>query len=177
MPSIKDFTRYIVHLVIRPDAAKRKFMAKYCSRIKGKRILEIGSGKPVNGKYIYSVKDKFHASNRFECTDIIPEFGHKILDITTMQLKNKYDIIVCFNVLEHVFDFNSAIRNMHAALRNKGQLLVLVPVFYPLHDEPHDYWRYTEHSLRKLFSGFRKITIDHSGLRQFPSFYFVKAEK
>jgi len=94
-----------------------------------------------------------------------------------MRISNRYDIIICFNVLEHVFDFHPAIENMHRALKKNGQLLVLVPAFYPLHDEPHDYWRYTEHSLGKLFSIFKKVSIEHFGIRQYPFSYFVAARK
>ena len=82
MALAKSIARAFSHLVFQPGMAKRKFLGKYCSNIKGKTILEIGSGKPANGKYPYSVRQYFEKNNKFECTDINPKFGHKVLDIT-----------------------------------------------------------------------------------------------
>lgn len=49
--------------------------------------------------------------------------------------------------------------------------------FYPLHDEPHDYWRFTEHALRMLLADFSEVRIDCSGPRKAPVFYFATAIK
>ena len=76
-----------------------------------------------------------------------------------------------------MFDFHNGIKNLHKALKNGGQLMILVPMFYPLHDEPQDYWRYTEPSLRKLLSIFKTVQIDYYGNREYPFFYFVVAVK
>tara|TARA_Y100000310_G_scaffold345466_1_gene465317 strand:+ start:27473 stop:28006 length:534 start_codon:yes stop_codon:yes gene_type:complete len=177
MPQRKQFFRLLTHLIFQPKCAKNGFFKKYCSKIHNKKILEIGSGKRVNGKLIYSVADFFKKnSNEVTLSDVNPKFNHKIVDITKSVPKG-FDVIVCANVMEHVFDFNSAIKNLHKALKNGGQLLIYVPVFYPLHDEPSDYWRYTEHSLRKLLSRFKKVDIDYYGKRELPFFYFVIAIK
>jgi hypothetical protein len=48
-----------------------------------------------------------------------------------------------------------------------------MPFIYPLHDEPEDYWRLTEHNLRNLFSDFLIEDFQHTGLRQFPSQYIL----
>ena len=173
----KSFTRSLTHIIFQPGRAKKKFLNKYCSKISSKKILEIGSGKKVNGKFIYSTADFFRKNNnKVVLSDANPQFGHKVVDITKSCPKG-YDVIVCFSVLEQIFDFHSAIKNMHKSLKKNGQLVVLVPAFYPLHDEPYDYWRFTEHSLRKLFSTFSKIEVDYYGKREFPYFYFIVAAK
>jgi len=173
----KSIFRLLSHIVFNPDGAKKRFLRKYCSQIHNKKILEIGSGKRVNGSLKYSVADYFKKnSNKVVLSDINPRYGHKIVDITK-SVPKEFDVIICFNVLEHVFNFHNAIKNLHRSLKNDGQLMVLVPAFYPLHDEPRDYWRYTEHSLRKLFSAFEKVEIEHYGKREFPFFYFVRATK
>lgn len=146
---------------------------------RNKTILEIGSGKPVKGKYSYSTKHLIHESNTFLPTDIDPSFGHPILDITTMKDENKYDVIICMNVLEHVYDTKSALANMHRSLRKGGTLLIGVPMNYPLHDEPHDYWRFTEHVLRRLLedAGYTITTFKHKGMRKYPFAYYIEAKK
>lgn len=144
---------------------------------KGKTVLEIGSGKMENGKYGYSAEHLFQDAKEFIKTDINPEFGHTVLDITTMTTKSKYDIILCLNVLEHVYDFQVAVDNLHRSLKKGGLLIVAVPFAFPLHDEPGDYWRFTEHALRKILGNFSDIELTHQRLRRWPTGYFVIAKK
>jgi len=143
----------------------------------GKTVLEIGSGKQVNGKYSYSAQHLFTDAKQFIQTDINPEFGHKVLDITKMKDKSKYDIILCLNVLEHVYDFQTAVDNLHRALKKDGTLVVAVPFAFPLHDEPGDYWRFTEHSLQKILGNFSSTNLTHQRARRWPTGYFVAATK
>ena len=142
-----------------------------------KTVLEIGSGKAVNGKYSYSTVHLFSSAKKFIMTDVNPEFGHKILDITTMKEASKYDVIVCLNVLEHVYEFQVAVDNLRKSLKKDGQLLVAVPFTFPLHDEPGDYWRFTEHALRKIFADFSSVEITPQRSRRWPTGYFVSARK
>ena len=104
--------------------------------------------------------------------------GHKYLDITSaIQIEEKFDLVLCTNVLEHIFDINSAIQNLRYLLKDRGHLVVSVPFIYPLHDEPKDYWRFTEHALKKLFSDFKILTIKRTGIRQFPTQYIFLFQK
>lgn len=173
----KAFFRLISQLVFRARRYNNKCIKEFAKGIKNKKILELGSGKKLRGKEYYSAKRFFDESNEFTQTDVVKEFGYKILDVTKMNYINKYDIIICMNVLEHVYDFNKAVSNIHKALRKKGTAVIFVPVFYPLHDEPGDYWRFTEHSLRKMLKDFSKIEIKHSGVRQYPFAYYIEAVK
>jgi 2-polyprenyl-3-methyl-5-hydroxy-6-metoxy-1,4-benzoquinol methylase len=78
---------------------------------------------------------------------------------------------LCTNVLEHIYDIKSAIKNLNFLLKEEGHLLVSVPLIYPLHDEPEDFWRFTEHALKNLFSDFKILKIKRTGIRQFPTQY------
>jgi SAM-dependent methyltransferase len=172
-----NIIKWVVHTI----TGTRKFYYKKLSEValswEDKDILEVGSGISINGEYIYSAKHLFHPSNNFECTDINPSFGHKFMDITAMDEHKTYDVILCLNVLEHVFETEKALDNLYRALRRDGVLYIAVPVHFPLHDEPHDYWRFTEHSLRRLLHKFSEIKIYNKGLRKFPFGYFVEARK
>lgn len=174
----KKVARKVVHAF----ADSRRFYYKRLEQIaKGKKnltILELGSGYKVRGRDYYSAKHLFDSSNQFIQSDINPDFGHKVIDVTSMNYSNEYDIILCLNVLEHVYDFNKAINNIHKALKENGTIIIAVPVFYPLHDEPYDYWRFTEHAIRKLLDKkFSGVTIEHTGKREFAYGYFVTATK
>ncbi len=58
-----------------------------------------------------------------------------------------YDFILCTEVLEHVADWDSAFSNLSHILALDGEILLTCPHFYPLHEQPHDYWRPTRHAI------------------------------
>ncbi len=63
------------------------------------------------------------------------------------------DTVLCTQVLEHVDDPARALAEMARVLRPGGALILTVPQYWPLHEEPYDFFRYTELGLRKLFAG------------------------
>ena len=174
---MKNLFRILANLLFGIRRFNNRKIAEYAKNIESKNILEIGSGKKLSDDYIYSAKIYFSKSNQFIQSDINPSFGHTVIDVSTMEFTEEYDIILCMNVLEHVFDFENAVNKLHNALKVGGELVVFVPVMYPLHDEPADYWRFTEHSLRRIFANFKQITISHSGIREFPIAYFIRLTK
>jgi SAM-dependent methyltransferase len=174
---MSKIARSIVHLVTNIRSYQYKQVAKVAKTINSKHILEIGSGPLVSGKYHYSTKHLFSDSNDFVQSDIVKSFGHPIIDVTKMKYKDKFDVVLCLNVLEHVYDFQKAIDNMHSALKKDGLLIVAVPAFYPLHDEPGDYWRFTEHALKRMFAGYKIRTLIHNGKREYPFTYYLEAKK
>jgi SAM-dependent methyltransferase len=132
------------------------------------RVLEIGSGRQDLGADAYSLKAAFSDAAEFVQSDINPAFGHRVVDVTDMAIDQEFDVILCMYVLEHVFDVHAAVANMRIALKPGGKLLVAVPHVYPYHDEPIDFWRFTEHSLRELCRDFSTVDIRRKGVRRFP---------
>jgi SAM-dependent methyltransferase len=177
MPVLQKILKKALNTASGNRKAHYKNVAKIAQHAKGKTVLEIGSGKAVDGKYSYSTEHLFVGCKEFIKTDINPNFGHMVLDITKMKQKNSYDIILCLNVLEHVYDFQLAVNNMEKALKKDGILVIAVPFTFPLHDEPIDFWRFTEHSLRKILSNFQNVDITPYRSRRWPTAYFVTAVK
>jgi SAM-dependent methyltransferase len=72
-----------------------------------------------------------------------------------------FDAVLCTEVLEHIFDIPSALREVYRLLRAGGRLAGTTPFLIQLHEEPHDYWRPTAYALRRLLSeaGFSNIEI------------------
>ena len=154
-----------------------RFVRRLAAETTNKRILEIGSGKATHGVYSKSYISYFDQTNTFVQSDVNPEYGHRIVDITNIEFENEFDLIVCSSVLEHVFDLNSAIAGIYKATKPLGIAAIIVPSVYPLHDEPHDYWRMTEHSLRRLLCRFSEVKIENSGMRKLPFMYAAIATK
>lgn len=71
------------------------------------------------------------------------------------------DVVTLLDVLEHLREPARAVREAARVLRTGSKCLVHVPFLYPLHDEPHDYQRWTRHGLRRLFEsgGFEVVEI------------------
>ncbi|HXV13468.1 MAG TPA: class I SAM-dependent methyltransferase [Candidatus Krumholzibacteria bacterium] len=71
------------------------------------------------------------------------------------------DAVLCTEVIEHVPDPAILLAEAHRVLVPGGSLLLSSPFTWHLHDEPHDYWRFTEYGLRLLLerAGFRVAAV------------------
>lgn len=70
-----------------------------------------------------------------------------------------FDVVLCLEVLEHVCHWERAFANLSRLLRPGGRVLLTCPFFYPLHEEPHDYWRPTPYAFRE-FAGRHGLSIE-----------------
>jgi SAM-dependent methyltransferase len=61
-----------------------------------------------------------------------------------------FDTIILSDVLEHISNPALLVSEISRILRPSGKLLMNVPFFYCLHEEPYDFYRYTSHGLKKL---------------------------
>ncbi len=61
------------------------------------------------------------------------------------------DTVFIFNVLEHCYDPQRVVQNIHRWLKPGGWCLALVPTAQRLHDRPADYWRLLPDGLNYLF--------------------------
>ncbi|HQP97157.1 MAG TPA: methyltransferase domain-containing protein [bacterium] len=61
-----------------------------------------------------------------------------------------FDTVFCSQVLEHVPEPATAVREIARVLVPGGTLLLTAPHLAYLHNEPHDYFRFTSHGLRHL---------------------------
>jgi SAM-dependent methyltransferase len=71
------------------------------------------------------------------------------------------DAVLCTEVIEHVKDPAQLLSELARALAPGGFLLLSSPFTWQIHDEPHDYWRFTEYGLRLIVerAGFRVMAL------------------
>lgn len=76
-----------------------------------------------------------------------------------------YDSVLCSEVLEHIAEPHLALGEMARVLRPGGSLILTVPFMGRLHEEPFDFFRYTEHGLRSLLEAadFEVTSIEITG--------------
>lgn len=62
-----------------------------------------------------------------------------------------FDAILCNQVLEHVFNPDEFLGEMHRVLRPGGGVVLTIPFVWDEHEQPYDYARYSSFGLRALF--------------------------
>jgi SAM-dependent methyltransferase len=62
---------------------------------------------------------------------------------------SSFDTILTSSVLEHIWDHGTFWDEMVRTLRPGGKVIVIVPFVYGLHEEPHDYFRWSRHALAR----------------------------
>lgn len=122
------------------------FLSKHRSSA---RVLDIGAGG--------SSYDTFFP-NRISI-DIDPKRGPDIVgDAHDLPFSDgEFEMILCTEVLEHLKDPRRAIEEMKRVLKEGGVAIVTTRFVYPIHDSPHDYWRFTKYGLEELFKEWEVI--------------------
>jgi SAM-dependent methyltransferase len=62
-----------------------------------------------------------------------------------------FDTVICTEVLEHVSEPALVLREISRVLKPGGHVFLTTPFYWPLHEEPYDFFRFTPHGLRHLF--------------------------
>jgi SAM-dependent methyltransferase len=118
----------------------------------GSKVLDIGAGEcPLRGKlealgYSYSSLDI--EQNSAESIHYLARIDRDLPE--ALSLAGGFDLLILTEVLEHVPDWAKAFQNLANLLKPGGHCIITTPFFYMLHEEPHDYWRATDHSLKRF---------------------------
>lgn len=106
---------------------------------------------------------------RYDSLDFFPRNDEVtyISNIQNMDIipDKSYDSAICLEVLEHIADPFQAVCEIYRILAPQGIGVISVPHLSRLHEEPHDYYRYTKYGLKYMFerAGFRIIELRHRG--------------
>jgi len=77
------------------------------------------------------------------------EFFLDLSEDLPQNLINKYDVVFNHTVLEHIFDFKKAFKNL--CLLSKDVVILVVPFIQEMHGEYGDFWRFTPEAIKILF--------------------------
>jgi SAM-dependent methyltransferase len=126
------------------------------------RLLDAGAGRMAYRRML----QEFCAS--YESLDIagpVERLDH-VADLQRTGLPDaQYDSVFCAQVLQHLPEPEAALREIARMLKPGGKAILSVPHLVWLHNEPHDYWRFTGHGLRHLCGkvGLRPVMIEPVG--------------
>lgn len=116
----------------------------------GSKVLCIGGGGALDNM----IKD--HPAADTTTIDIDPvRQPDMVMDVTNMSFADsEFDAIYMMEVLEHVKYPQAALHEVERVLKNGGRFVMSTPFVFGIHEEPYDFWRFTEHGLRVLLSAF-----------------------
>lgn len=119
-----------------------KQFAKY---ING-RVLDVGSGTHNRYQHLFNFDEYIKM-------DIIEGKGVDIIgSADSIPFGNEsFDSAVSTQVFEHLEFPEKAAQEIYRILKKRGYVLITVPQWNELHEEPHDYWRFTKFGARKIF--------------------------
>lgn len=135
-----------------------EFLGQEFSQIpEGKKVLSVGAGGGVN-----NLLDRYAQKQGFSVItfDIDENRNPDVIgDICTYKFEKHFDVIVICEVLEHVHSPYLAVRNLFETLTAGGKVILSTPFILPIHESPHDYYRYTKYGLKFLFRDFENVII------------------
>jgi SAM-dependent methyltransferase len=122
------------------------------------RLLDVGCGdKPYEHIFLPHVSEYIGIEHEATFTGTIasdrarkPDF---LYDGRRLPFEDKsFDTVLNVQVLEHTPHPAALIAEMSRVLKDDGVLILSAPFQFRLHEQPHDYFRYSPHGLRSLCS-------------------------
>lgn len=145
----------------------RRALAEYVrekAKLLSGRVLDVGCGKSPYRSVLTSVAE-------YVGMDVFDSRYDKLqvgvwFDGSEFPLQDgSFDSVLCTEVLEHVPDPRLHVSEAARVLKKGGRILLTTPFIWPIHDEPHDYQRFTHYGLKMLLgqAGFEEIEITSFG--------------
>lgn len=127
------------------------------------QLLDIGCGNKPYSKILqplineYIGCDIIQSSNN--CVDILSPANN-------IPIANKlFDTVISTQTIEHVEDHQGLITEAYRLLKQDGYFILSGPLYWPLHEEPYDFFRFTKHGFKYILekAGFKVISINSNG--------------
>lgn len=133
------------------------------------KVYEFGSLQ-VPGQEGFADLRPFFAGKEFIGADYREGPGvDQVLDLHDIDLPDgKAGLVLSFDTFEHVEFPRKAISEVHRILEDGGIFVFSSVMKFPIHDYPHDYWRFTPEAFRSLLSIFDYSFVECCGEPDFP---------
>jgi len=124
----------------------------------GTNVLNVGAGGDVARVITEELKGK---SIDMKSMDIDPEMNPDIVgDVCNIPFPDQsLDLLIIMEVLEHVKEPFIAISEVYRVLKPNAKVILSTPFIYPVHADPHDYFRYTKNGLLYMLRSFKNVEV------------------
>jgi SAM-dependent methyltransferase len=108
-------------------------------------VLDAGAGS-------HPYRDLF-THTQYESADFDSKYGPTyVCELTRLPVEDaRFDAVVFNQVLEHVPEPVPVMRELTRVLKASGRLIYSAPLFYEEHQQPYDFYRYTQFGVRHIF--------------------------
>jgi SAM-dependent methyltransferase len=126
----------------------------------GALVLDAGAGDaPYKSLFLHA---KYESAD-FEKVRKMDASSTYVCDLQSIPVENcRFDFIVFNQVMEHLPEPKLVLAELYRVLKPGGKMIYTAPLFFEEHQQPYDFYRYTQFGLRYLFSstGFEIQRID-----------------
>lgn len=92
-----------------------------------------------------------------------------VLDLHDIALPDESaGTVLMYETLEHVEFPRKAVGEAFRILKPSGCLVMTSQMNFPIHEYPHDYWRFTPEAFKSLLRPFARSIVDFAGEANFP---------
>lgn len=148
-PKLYEFLRNVYYPVLIVTGKNRAWVKR--REPAGSVILNLASGSNTDSQFINVDLGEFPG------VDIIA-------DVCNLPFEDGIaDWAIFESSLEHVYDFEKALDEIHRVLKPRGGLFITVPFIMGFHESPSDYWRWTKEGLKVALRKFRLDEIGNKG--------------
>lgn len=145
------------YLVMAPLSAQ---LARQCARLRG-RVLDLGCGNRPYRPFLVNATG--YVAYDLDPLGSSPEVVGRAQRLPFQAAA--FDGVLCTQVLEHVPEPWAMLDEVARVLRPGGTLVLSAPLAWRLHEQPHDFFRYTSYGLVSLLarSGLEAVAIYPQG--------------
>ncbi|MDR0732502.1 MAG: class I SAM-dependent methyltransferase [Dysgonamonadaceae bacterium] len=113
-------------------------------------VFDIGCGNKPFEKYIRNLTK----TGDYQGCDVVQSSEQKadiICEATNIpEQSDKYDVVICTQVIEHVFDHSKVFEEAYRLLKKGGYFIVSSNFVWRIHEAPYDFYRFTKYGFEQL---------------------------
>ncbi|TWR25185.1 class I SAM-dependent methyltransferase [Mucilaginibacter pallidiroseus] len=127
------------------------------------RLLDIGCGNKPYQDIINLNISEYVGCDIIQSSDNLVDIICKANEIPVFN--NTFDTVISTQTIEHVEDHQGLVNEAFRVLKLGGHFILSGPMYWPLHEEPYDFFRFTKHGLKYIVekAGFEVIEINANG--------------
>jgi SAM-dependent methyltransferase len=154
--------RHVLHFECEIERAVGEFAARLPTRA---RVLDAGAGE--GGHRAYFKQQRYYGID-LAIGDEAWDYSRldALGDLGALPFVDRaFDAALNVVTLEHVAEPGQVLAEIGRTLRSGGELLLIAPLEWEEHQQPHDYYRYTRYGLRYLLekAGFGEVRVEPVG--------------